>query len=609
MTKIITFILLLFTFITAGYSQTYVMQIDSLLGIRTSHPFNGVVLISQNGKTTYSKVCGYSNFEHKTPLKLGDRFVIGSISKQITSVIVLQEYEKGHIKLNEPIRTYLPELSQSWADTVTIRHLLTHMHGIAELNKPTVFPVGTQFDYGYSSLGYDLLAKIVEKTSGKSFTELSMNLFAQCKMNNTFHPKGKKFISWVKGYTVQADGVPAFDTSSFRTPVAAGAFISTASDLAHWNENLFGGKLLKKEAFTLLTTKQPGAVRNHPVFGTTEYGLGITIDDQGGILQWGQTGFADGFVSMDFYFPETRTSVIVLENLVSDAHDTKKAFSYHTRILDIMRTHITSKPIEESKSLQGKHQPKVMILGVFHFGESGDSYQSSHKADMLSDSKQVEIDALIKKISRFKPTKILIEQDRILKDSLVNDRYHQYLKGKFSIADKANEIYQIGFKLAKTLNHPRIYCSDASAEWFGTNDIDWDNFDEDAYLKSRNQYEKTQRYDYQKFYEYCDSLNFNLPLGEYLFFLNKPENSLKYHQVYLTNYALCGAGDNYYGADSVGKWYRRNIRIFSNLYDIADFGANERILLIYGASHVWTLRQFIQDSPDFEYIEVNSYLK
>jgi CubicO group peptidase (beta-lactamase class C family) len=338
MTKRIVFILLLFSVIVTGYSQTtdYAVQIDSLLAPCTPNPFNGVVLISQNGKTMYSKVCGYSDFESNKSLKFDDRFVIGSISKQITAVIVLQEYEKGHLKLDEPVRTYLPELLKSWADTVTIQHLLTHMHGIVELEKPTAFPVGTQFNYGYSSLGYDLLTRIVEQTSGESFVELSKNLFAKCNMKNTFHPEVKKYISLVKGYTVQEDGKLQFDTTSFRIPVAAGAFISTAADLVLWNENLFGGKLLKKETFDLLTTKQPGAVRNHPVFGTTEYGLGITVGDQDGIIQWGQTGYTDGFVSMDFYFPETKMSVIVLENVVSNGNDTKKAFSYHVRILDIV---------------------------------------------------------------------------------------------------------------------------------------------------------------------------------------------------------------------------------------------------------------------------------
>lgn len=278
------------------------------------------------------------------------------------------------------------------------------------------------------------------------------------------------------------------------------------------------------------------------------------------------------------------------------------------KIILILVIVITTGRVIYAQNSEDKPKREVMILGVFHFAESGDSYKPSHKPDILSDTKQAEINALIEAVSRFRPTKILIEQERG-RDSVINFRYNQYLKGEFDITDKPNEIYQLCFKLAKLLGHKQIYCSDASAEWFGTNDIDWDNFDEDAYLKSKNQYDKTRRHDYPRFYEYCDSLTATLSIGESLFFLNKPETSLKYHQVYLTNYVLCGAGDNYYGADSVGKWYRRNIRIFSNLYDITDFGVDERILMIYGASHVWTLRQFIEDSPDFDYVEVNSYLK
>ncbi|MBK8627637.1 MAG: hypothetical protein IPN86_19345 [Saprospiraceae bacterium] len=50
----------------------------------------------------------------------------------------------------------------------------------------------------------------------------------------------------------------------------------------------------------ILKTKQKGAVRNHPIFGNTAYGYGITIDTKEDIIQYGQTGFAPGFVSMNF---------------------------------------------------------------------------------------------------------------------------------------------------------------------------------------------------------------------------------------------------------------------------------------------------------------------
>jgi D-alanyl-D-alanine carboxypeptidase len=326
------------TIVTFGQQNIINEQIDSLISTKTTKPFNGVILISQKGKTKYSKIFGYSDIHKKESLKLNDQFVIGSISKQFTAVLVLREFDKGNIDLFVPIRQYLPELTQSWAATVTIHHLLTHLHGITQLDKPTTFKVGTQ--YSYSQIGYDLLSKIVERTSGKSFAELSKNLFEECGMKNTFHPDIKGYHNLVIGYTENVNGKIEFETETFQNYVAAGSFISTAEDLNIWNKYFYSEKLLKRKTMKMVETKQNGAVRNHPIFGITEYGYGITVDTKENILQFGQTGFAPGFVSMNFYFPKTKTSVIVLENVAYETHDLKKTFYYHTEILKIIRNKI-----------------------------------------------------------------------------------------------------------------------------------------------------------------------------------------------------------------------------------------------------------------------------
>ena len=66
-------------------------KIDSII---SSHDFNGVVLLTKDSVTLYEKAVGYSDLEHKTALNLNDQFVIGSISKQITAVLILKAYEK-----------------------------------------------------------------------------------------------------------------------------------------------------------------------------------------------------------------------------------------------------------------------------------------------------------------------------------------------------------------------------------------------------------------------------------------------------------------------------------------------------------------------------------
>lgn len=264
--------------------------------------------------------------------------------------------------------------------------------------------------------------------------------------------------------------------------------------------------------------------------------------------------------------------------------------------------------LDDPNQFIGKHKAKAMILGVFHFNNPGlDSYKEIFPFDILENNRQKELDILLDKIAMYKPTKILLESSRIEADSILNSRYNEYIKGNYDISEKRSELYQIGFKLAKKLGHTRIYSSDASAEWFGAN-LDWDNYDSDAYLKSHGQYGKSHRYDYEPFYRMSDSLKSILNLTDYFILTNNPEDRLKDHQAYLTEAILEGAGDNYVGADGVARWYRRNLRIFANAYDFTDFDKEERILLIYGAGHVWQLRQLFKDSPDYDYIEVNEYL-
>ena len=265
-------------------------------------------------------------------------------------------------------------------------------------------------------------------------------------------------------------------------------------------------------------------------------------------------------------------------------------------------------PHTDPDQFVGRHRTQVMVLGVFHFDNPGlDSYREVFPFDILEEKRQRELDTVLERIALFQPTKVLLECNRITADSTFNRAYRDYLDGAFDVREKDNEIYQIGFRLAKRLQHDRIYCSDASAPWFGA-EMDWDHYDEVAYMQARGQYAKSERYDYEGMYRYHDSLKTVQSLVEHLILVNDRSDRLKAHQAYLTATILEGAGDHYLGADIVGKWYRRNLRIFANAYDVADFDREERLLLLYGSGHVWQLRQLFTDSPDFEYVEVNDYL-
>ena len=144
----------------------------------------GVISITKNGKSLYSKAFGYSKMENKTPISLHDNFRIQSNSKQITGVILLREVEKGTIELANPIRKYLPEFNADWADSVTVHQLLNMSAGIVSLEKPLLFTPGT--DFHYSNPAYELLGRIVKNVTGKEYAEVANNLFKELGMDNTY---------------------------------------------------------------------------------------------------------------------------------------------------------------------------------------------------------------------------------------------------------------------------------------------------------------------------------------------------------------------------------------------------------------------------------------
>ncbi len=325
----------------AQQKEILVKYIDSILNTATSKPFNGIVYIAQKSKPLYVKKQGFANIEQQVPIQEHNQFVIGSISKQFTAIMVLQAHEKKLLNIYLPIKNYLPNITQPWADTVTMHHLLTHTHGIEAVDSPTAFAIGTQ--YAYSQIGFHMLAQILETVHKKPFATIAAALFAACGMQHTFHPSITQYKHLVRGYTTTDNGSLAYETSSFENYPAAGAFISTAADIHKWNSLVFNAALLKPKTYRRFTTQHLNAVRQHPLFGTTKYGYGITVDYKDDIIQFGQTGFAPGFVSLSFYYPKTKTSIIILSNIVYNKNNLKETFAYHTAITNKVRQWLQQK--------------------------------------------------------------------------------------------------------------------------------------------------------------------------------------------------------------------------------------------------------------------------
>jgi len=310
-------------------------QLDSIV---KAGEFNGVVLVTREETVVFEGAFGYSDLATKTPMLVEDQFVIGSISKQITAALVLREFEKGTIDLDATLKKYLPELEQEWASIVTVHQLLTHTHGIVSMDAALEFAAGSQFHY--SQLGFELLAKILESVRGKSFEELSMELFAELQLTSTFHPETKLYNRLVKGYEEDENGQLQLATQSLANPVAAGAFISTMQDLNAWNYLLHAGKIVQPATLERMKTRY--ATRMHPIFDTVEYGYGLLFKANEENVQIGALGYAQGFASASYYFPAGQISVVVFCNVARDLDAFKKTFAVHMGILEAVKQQIYS---------------------------------------------------------------------------------------------------------------------------------------------------------------------------------------------------------------------------------------------------------------------------
>ncbi|MCT2408983.1 beta-lactamase family protein [Chryseobacterium antibioticum] len=299
----------------------YISRIDSLIESPTSpRPFNGVVLITQNGKIKYSKAYGFKDSRTKVPLKMNDQFEIMSNTKQITSVLLLKQFEKGKVDLQAPIKKYLPSLTQPWADSVTVHQLLNHSHGIVDTEKPLLFKPGTEFKYG--NLSNILLGKIIENVSGTSYIQLATDLFKELHLKNTFCYSKDSRRNLVTGHMNKDNHFTPVENSFINNEnMPADGVVTTAEDMALWNSLLHKGKILSTKSYQLMTTYS--ILSQHDVFGKEKsgYGYNIRIVQYRGIPYLGHTGLGDGFASLNVYVPGSDVSIIVMENQMSEDGD------------------------------------------------------------------------------------------------------------------------------------------------------------------------------------------------------------------------------------------------------------------------------------------------
>ena len=102
--------------------------------------FAGSVLVARGSDVIVSKGYGLANVEWNVPSSPSARFKVASITKQFTAAAILLLEERGRLKIDDLVKTHLPEAPATW-DRMTLFHLLTHTAGFPGLQSP---PTGRQ---------------------------------------------------------------------------------------------------------------------------------------------------------------------------------------------------------------------------------------------------------------------------------------------------------------------------------------------------------------------------------------------------------------------------------------------------------------------------------
>lgn len=241
-------------------------------------------------------------------------------------------------------------------------------------------------------------------------------------------------------------------------------------------------------------------------------------------------------------------------------------------------------------------KPVVMILGTYHMGNPGLDLNNPKADDVRAENRQKELAEFTAILKKFKPTKIAVEFTP--EETKYLERYAQYLDGKYELG--RNEVDQIGFRLAKEMNHKRLYFIDHKG-----------NFDFDKVRASAKANGQEEQVNVMLAFGKAETKRFEerqktATITELLREMNDERKVEEMHQPYMAMLRI-GAGTDFAGANLVSDWYERNMKIYANIARLAD-SPNERILVIIGAGHTKLLQQFTTEAGELDLERLSKYL-
>ena len=330
-------------------------QIDSLFRPfdRSDSPGYAVGIV-RDGQLVFAKGYGRANLDDDVAITSRTAFHLASLSKQFTAAAVALLIQDGALSLEAPVSKYIPETAKYGPD-LRIKHLVYFTSGLHEyfalprangdpwfsshyftvddalriaLTPDTLkFAPGARWDYSNSD--YMLLARIVERVSGKPFGDfLQARVFAPLGMSNTHLDDDATLIvrGRATGYVRRDDpgvrgalesvGVHIRAGTGFARMVrtsphygGSGVF-STLEDLARWDASFSNGRLGAGFAQQMLQRTKFAHDKTNDAFGL------VIGSYRGQEMIWFSGGDFDTSTYMA-RFPQARLSIYCLSNLAT----------------------------------------------------------------------------------------------------------------------------------------------------------------------------------------------------------------------------------------------------------------------------------------------------
>jgi CubicO group peptidase (beta-lactamase class C family) len=308
-------------------------DIDNIFADYNSPDMPGAaVMIISEGKPILQKGYGVANFAESLPVTSKTNFRLASVTKQFTSMSILQLIAKGELSLETTLIDTFPDFPE-YGKNITIKHLLQHTSGlqdyegledkdrVAQLKDKDVLQTMKDVDHGYfipgdehrySNSGYGVLTQIIEKITGMPFREyLQVNIFTPLGMTDTLaYENGINEVpNRAYGYTIEEDGVTLTDQSLYSAVLGDGGIYSNLEDLYKWDQALYSDKLIDSRyldmAFTNGTTNDGSFI---------DYGFGWRIEKYKDLDIIYHTGSSIGFRNILYRIPSKNFTIVILTN-------------------------------------------------------------------------------------------------------------------------------------------------------------------------------------------------------------------------------------------------------------------------------------------------------